>query len=272
MALFLLLPMAAENDEAEGKEGEDEGVFLWLRDGRAMDADAQALIFLMCGPTLQHSVPRPIAGVSVLWSGSEEVGQVKVSNRLVGHYRRPNPVHIRLARAVLKVTATHSRPDVIPTGVLDIVQMHSGDGAAAHPGEGQRRHIGGAAGNGDVVEGVGGSQLDGLPQTRAQRLQVPRRIGGRSREQRGQVVIGGRRERNWILQKGAGRFVRVAPVIVAAGADVREDICNGHAGARRAAENPEGSVGVVLAREDVDVQLRLGLVPPPPAKAGEDDQ
>ena len=85
-----------------------------------MDADAQALIFLMCGPTPQHSVPRPIAGVSVLWSGSEEVGQVKVSNRLVRHDRRPNPVHIRLAYAVGQLAA-RSRPDVIPARVLDIV-------------------------------------------------------------------------------------------------------------------------------------------------------
>ena len=252
--------MAAENDEGQSKEAKHKGVFFWLRDDRAIHPNAQAVICRMIGPTLQNPVPRPIADVCA------RRRNVKMGNRLVRHYPRPNPVHIRLARAVLKVTATHSRADVIPTRVGDISQMHSGDGAAAHPGEGQRRHIGGAAGNGDVVVRVRGAQFDGLPQTRAQRLQVPRRIGGRRREERRQVVIGCGRELNWILKKGAARFVRVAPIVAFTTADVREDICNGHAGAGGAAENPEGGVGVVLARENVHIQLRLGVVPPPPRR------
>ncbi len=141
--------------------------------------------------------------------------------------------------------------------------MHSGDGAAAAAGVADRGHIGGRAGDGDVVEGVGGSQLDGLPQTRAQRLQVPRRIGGRCREQRGQVVIGGGRERGRILKKGAARFVRVAPVIVAAGSDSGRHVVM-RPTARRAAKNPKRRIGVVLAGENIQPQLRLGVVPPPP--------
>ena len=98
--------------------------------------------------------------------------------------------------------------------------MHSSDSAAAAAGEGDRRHIGGAAGNGDVVVRVGRPQFDALAEPRAQRLQVPRRISGRRREQWRQGVIGGGRERGRILKKGAARFVRVAPVIAAAGSDV----------------------------------------------------
>ena len=140
--------------------------------------------------------------------------------------------------------------------------MHSGDGAAAAAGVADRGHIGGRAGDGDVVEGVGGPQFDGCPQTRAQRLQVPRRIGGRCRKERRQVVIGGRRERDRILKKGAARFVGVSAVVVAAGSDSgRHVVMRPTAG--RAAENPEGSVGVVLARENIQPQLRLGVVPPP---------
>ncbi len=137
--------------------------------------------------------------------------------------------------------------------------MHSGDGAAAAAGVADRGHIGGRAGDGDVVEGVGGSQLDGLPQTRAQRLQVPRRIGGRCREERRQVVIGG----GSAPQKGAARFVGVAPIIAAAGSDSGRHVVM-RPTARRAAENPKRSVGVVSARENVQPQLRLGVVPPPP--------
>ena len=136
----------------------------------------------------------------------------------------------------------------------------------AAAGVGDRGHIGGRAGNGDVVEGVGGSQLDGLPQTRAQRLQVLRRVGGRRREERRQVVIGWGRGRNWILKKGAAGFVGVAPVITAAGSDSgRHIVMRPTAG--RAAENPKRSVGVVLARENVHIQLRLGVVPPPQMQA-----
>ena len=129
--------------------------------------------------------------------------------------------------------------------------MHSSDGVGAvRDGEAERRHIGGRAGNGDVVEGVGGSQLDGLAEPRAQRLQVLRRVGGRRREERRQVVKGARRERGRILQKGAARFVGVAPIITAAGADAgRHIVMRPTSG--RPAKHPKRNVGVVSARKDV---------------------
>ena len=52
----------------------------------------------------------------------------------------------------------------------------------------------------------------------------------------------------------------VLPIVAAASADPRADIVNGDARARGAAEHPESGVGVVLGGEDVDVQLRLGLL------------
>ena len=136
-----------------------------------MDANAQALIFLICGKTPQHRIARPIAVISVIRIGIERGGQDKVANGLVGHYRRSNPVHIGLPRAEVQLAA-RSRPDVVPAGVLDIVQKHSGDGSAAAASEGDRRRIGGAAEDGDVVDGVGGAQFDGLAEPRSQRLEV----------------------------------------------------------------------------------------------------
>ncbi len=51
----------------------------------------------------------------------------------------------------------------------------------------------------------------------------------------------------------------VFAVISAAGADFRADIEDSDAGAGRTAKNPEGVVGAVLGREDVEVKLGLGL-------------
>ena len=62
------------------------------------------------------------------------------------------------------------------------------------------------------------------------------------------------------LKKGAAGFVGVAPIIAATSADAGHGIANGDARARRPAKHPEGGVGVVLGGEDVDVQLRLGLL------------
>ena len=73
-----------EDDEAEGKEGEDEGVFLGFGDDGAMDANAQALIRLIRRKSAKNRVARPVAGVSVLRPLSERVGQDKVANGLVG--------------------------------------------------------------------------------------------------------------------------------------------------------------------------------------------
>ena len=134
-----------------------------------MDADAQALILPIIGPTPQNCVARPIAGVSVIRIGSEKVGQVKVANGLV-HRRRSNPVHIGLAGAEVQLAA-RSRANIIPVGVADIPEKHP-EGAAALAGEGDRGHIGGGGGDGDVVEGVGGAQFDGVAEPCAQRLEV----------------------------------------------------------------------------------------------------
>ncbi len=109
-----------KEDKAQSKEGEDESVFFRLRDGRAMHPNAQ-VVCLRPRPRAKNRVARPIAVVSVLWSGSEEVGQVKVSNRLVRHYRRPNPVDGYRAAAVVQLAAANPRPNVVPTRVVDII-------------------------------------------------------------------------------------------------------------------------------------------------------
>ena len=110
-----------KEDKAQRKQAEDKGVFFWLRDGRAMHSNAQ-VVCLRPRPRAKNPPRsgRPVAVVSVLWSGSEEVGQVKVGNRLVRHYRRSNPSDSYRAAAVGQL-AGHSRPDVVPTRVGDIV-------------------------------------------------------------------------------------------------------------------------------------------------------
>ena len=108
----------------------------------------------MIRPTPQNPVPRPIA---VVCAGR---GDVEIAYRL-GHRRGPNPAGVYPAAAVVEVAdASNTRADVIPTRVVDILQIHVGDGAAAAAGVANRGHIGGRAGNGDVVVRVGRSQFD----------------------------------------------------------------------------------------------------------------
>ena len=63
-----------------------------------------------------------------------------------------------------------------------------------------------------------------------------------------------------VPQKGAAGFDRVAPIVVVAfGSDSGRHVCMRPTGGR-AAENPEDVGGVVLAREDVQIELRLPLL------------
>ena len=131
-----------------------------------MHSNAQALILRMRRPTAKSRIARPVAVVTA------RSRNMKMPYRL-SHRPRPNPIHIRLPRAVVQIAAaSHSRSDLIPVAVVDIIQKHIGDGVGAAPGEGERGHIGGGAGDGDVIVGVGGAQLDGLAEPRSQRLQV----------------------------------------------------------------------------------------------------
>ena len=111
-----------EENEAQSKQAEDESVFFRFGDGRAMHANAQ-VVCLRPRPRAKNRPRsgRPVAVISVLRIGSEEVGQVKVSNRLVRHYRRPNPVNGYRAAAIVQLAAANPRPDVIPVAVVDIV-------------------------------------------------------------------------------------------------------------------------------------------------------
>ena len=175
------------------------------------------------------------------------------------HRRRSNPSDSDRAAAVVQIAAADPRADVVPTRVVDIVQMHIGDGAAAAPGVANRGHIGGRAGNGDVVVRVGGAPVNGSSLPVIQSFEVVGRVGGRRREERRQGVKSGGRGRSWILKKGVARFVGVLAVIVAAGSDGgRHIVMRPTSG--RAAENPKRRVGVVSARENVQVQLRLPLL------------
>ena len=147
-----------KENKAEGKESEDEGVFFGFGDDGAMDAKAQAVFESIISPTPQNSVALPVAGVSVLRIGIEQVGQVKVANGL-GHRRRPNPVHIGLAGAVGQLGGRS--------------EIHVGNGVgAARDSVTHGGHIGGGVRDGDVVVGVGCAQFDGLAEPRSQRLEV----------------------------------------------------------------------------------------------------
>ncbi len=158
---------AMKENKTQRKQSEDKRVFLWLRDGRVIHPNAQTLIFIMIRPTPQNPIDRPIANETA------RRRNVKMSNRLVGHYPRSSPVHIRRPSAVVEVpTAAYARAYVIPTRIVDILQMHSGDGEAAVGGVADRGNISGCAGDGDVVVRVGCSQFDALPQTSSQRLEV----------------------------------------------------------------------------------------------------
>ena len=146
-----------KEDEAQSEEAKDEGIFLRFGDDGAMDANAQAFISLprMVTPKNCPRIERAVAVVSLL---SGKNGHVKVANRPV-HRSGARPGDGHPAGAVDEVAAAaNPRPNVVPTGVGDIPQKHVGESAAVGGGvvgEGERGRVGGVAGDGDVVVGVG---------------------------------------------------------------------------------------------------------------------
>lgn len=159
------LMKVAEEDKTQGKEAKHKRVFFRFGNDGAVHSDAQALICRNRSKTAKNRVARTVA---VVCAGR---GNVKIANRL-GHRPGANPAGGYPAAAVVEVAAvSNTRADVIPTRARDIVQEHIGDGAAG-TAKSKRRHIGGGAGNGDVVVGVSRSQFDGLPQPSSQRLEV----------------------------------------------------------------------------------------------------
>ena len=75
MAAFLLLQMAAENDKAQRKQTEDEGVFLWFGDDLAVDDNPHRVV-----------PRRKSAGAASIFMISEG-SRKEVANRFVNQAR-----------------------------------------------------------------------------------------------------------------------------------------------------------------------------------------
>ena len=172
-----------------------------------MHANAQALIWLPTSPRAKNLVAHPVA---VVGAGQ---GEVKIANRLV-HHGRARPTHMGLASTEVEMAAAgHPRPNVVPTRVGDVPQIHVGDGAVGvgrAPVKGDGGRLGGGAGDSDVVVGVGRAPVNSVPRPNDHVSEVEGRIDDRRREERRQAVEAG----GSVPQKGAGSLVGVFAVIV----------------------------------------------------------
>ena len=129
-----------------------------------------------------------------------------------------------------------------------------GNGSAA-ASSGDSRRVGGVGGKNLRSSAARNSLLNGLDVCR---------VAGTGK-QGGELKVGiaGLVSVENVSETGRPEFPSVS-IVVNGGAysDVTGVICG-----RRAAKNPKGLVGVVLAGININHQLRLGFAPPPPAKA-----
>ena len=217
-----------------------------------MHPNAQACIGLPSMPSAK-CCPRIELPVAFVVAGRVDV---KIANRPV-HHSGASPTdggRVTAAAAVAEVAAaSNPRTDIVPIRAGNIPQNKGGESAAA-AAQGEHGRVGGGREEGDVVVGVGGPPIDGVPRPNGHVLEVE---GVVRRGERRQVVslVGGP-----VPQEGAASFGGVARSEAgSAGSEVGAVIVMRPSG-RRAAKDPESLVGVVLAGEDVDEQLRSGLL------------
>ncbi len=225
---FLLLRYAAGNHKAQSKEAEDEGIFLRFGDDLAVDDDPQR---------------RAKSGSSTS-TVDIEGSRIKVSDGFVdqarSHPRRSLIVAVKQVRRLNANSPTILNPNRI------LIHKETGNGSSASAGNSDSRRVGGAGGKSDVglaaARNSGGYGLDVIGVgTRKQGRDLKDRIGGLV-----SVV-------NVCVTK-ANRVLRME-IVACGGSDGPTTVCG-----KRAAKNQEGLAGgVVLGREDVQVQLRLAL-------------
>ena len=135
--------------------------------------------------------------------------------------------------------------------------MGNGSAAAA---DGDGRRVGGAGGKSDVgsaATGNSGSHRSDVVGVGAGKQGRKLKVGiaGRVRDEHLPAIRG----------RGVYPIPRVLEKVSGAAAGGSDAVVGARGG--RAAKNPEGLVGAILAGIDVNDQLRLGFVPPPQRQA-----
>ena len=218
-----------------------------------MHPNAQACILSPRMPTAEN---RPRIEITVAFVVAGRV-DVKSANRLVHHSgASPTDGHGRTAVFAVFEDAAAAKPrtDVVPVRSGNIPQKHGGERAAV-AAQCEHGRVGGGREEGDVVVGVGRSPIDGLPRPIGHVFEIVGRVRRGERRQ-GVFLVSAP-----VLQKAAASFgsVLLVVVCVSGGSDFGREVAMPPSG-RRAAKDPEGMVGVVVAGEDVDEQLRLALL------------
>ena len=222
----------ANNHKTQGKQAEDEGVFLWFGDDLAVDDDPHRAI----------GSPRKSRDTSPIIEGS----RIKVSNRFVDQAR--SLPRRSLSAAVKQVGRLIANSQTIPITRRLLTHKQAGNGSAASAGDGDGGRVGGAGGK-KVCQRAARNSL-------CNRFAVFGVVGtGKQGRQSQQLVT------------GAVDVVEVAIVTInESGVSIVIVSATSNAGgapmgcSATAGENPEGLVGVVLAGIDMDEQLRLGLL------------
>ena len=233
---------AVEDDKGEGKEGEEEGVFLRFGDDLAVDGDRQRAS--KSGQTT---------------SNGSEVSRIKVADGFVedagSNPRRSLPASVK------QVGRLNANAPTIPTTstststhrIRILVHPKAGNGSGAAAGDGDGGRIGGAGGKTLQPLSAGDALLH--------RFDVLGVSAGKQGRQGQQLVVGA----VGVIEVAVVAFNghRVSSVPVAAASDAGgASISSGAA----AGEDPDGLVGVILAGVNIDEHLGLVLFQQRPRK------
>ncbi len=219
---------AAGNHKTEGKEAEDEGIFLRFGDDLAVDDN-----------------PHRAAGIRRkcrLKCGIIEGSRKEIADRFVQN-AGTHPSR-RIPAGIGQSAPRNTNPKAILITAISHPKVGNGSATA---GNSDGRRVGGAGGKDLRSSPSRNSLLNGLDVYR---------VGGAGKQGRERDGLVGRRVG---VENVAVANPRVANREIAGGSDCTITACSG-----RAAKNPEGLAGrVVLARINMDEQLRVRYPPPP---------
>ncbi len=227
-----------EEHKAEGKQAEDEGVFFRFGDDLAVDDNSHRAIGLRRKTSIPHS-PTIIEG------SRKEVADGFVDNAGAHPSRR-------IPAGIAQTAPGDPNPYDISKKSTSVIQEKIGNGSVS-AGNSDGRRVSGVGGKGDI--GSAAARNSG-----SHRSDVSGVGTGKQGRQRDRLVVGLIGIVKVVVRRR--KSPRVSRGVVSGGSDVPVVLRGG-----RAAKNPKGLVGgIVLAGIDVDDQLRLGFVPPPPRK------
>ena len=234
-----LLEVAADNHKTQGKEAEEEGVFLRFGDDLAVDDNPNRAV----GLRRKKRRPSQIESIhSLIIEGSRK----EIANGFVDDARaRPSG---RIPGGIGQSASRDANPNVISATAIFIHEKMGNGSASAADGDGRR--VGGAGGKGDVGSAAAGN-------SGSHRSDVVGVGTGKQRRKRKVGVAGFVGVEEVSAIEGRGKLPRVWSIVIIGS-------CSDAAAPsrrRRAAKNPKGLAGgAILAGIDINEQLRLALL------------